>query len=379
MPAEDNKAAACWVMRLMNRKVIFMLLVMLFPSAVFSGVDFFNGQLSGTAGYNNNPGGKTEFSLRYIPETRVSYGKDKEKGIDAEMSLKAVVSSTGTYGSAGMDLYRLSLRYFTPVFEARFGLQKINFGPARIFRSLMWFDRIDPRDPFGITSGVTGMLLRYYMKNNSNIWAWFLVPGNETKGLEAIKTDKHHGELGARAQVPVEKGEVGISFNGRYVDLDDWIFKMGSVISDGREMKVAFDGSWDLGIGLWFEAALNNNIITSSSNMFTGFLTAGADYTLGNCLFVTLEQFFSNSGSALDELTFNRSFTGILASYPVSVFDNVNAIIYYDWMNNKAYLFAGYQRTFDNFKYNLMVYTSDANTASYISGNGVRFIVTYNH
>jgi len=53
-------------------------------------------------------------------------------------------------------------------------LQKINFGSATLFRLLMWFDRIDPRDPLKLTDGVYGLLLRYYFHNNTNIWLWGL-------------------------------------------------------------------------------------------------------------------------------------------------------------------------------------------------------------
>ena len=46
------------------------------------------------------------------------------------------------------------LRLSTSRFEARVGLQKINFGSATLFRPLMWFDSLDPRDPLQITDGV---------------------------------------------------------------------------------------------------------------------------------------------------------------------------------------------------------------------------------
>jgi len=346
-----------------------------------AGVDFFGGQVSGTVGYRDNDGGKGEIGLRYIPEMRISkeLAGPGDGSMDTEIALKAVFESTGTYRNPNLDLYRFSARYFTPVFEARLGLQKIAFGPARILRSLMWFDSIDPRDPFGITAGVAGMLLRYYPENNSNFWTWVLLPGSGAKGLEAIKTDKHHLEMGSRAQVPFKKGEVGVTVNARYVDPSDWTAKMGSVLTDGREMRIALDGSWDPGIGVWFESVLNKMNITASDNIYTGFFTLGGDYTFKNGVLITLEHMVNASGLEIGDMRVEGSSTALLASYALSILDSVNAIFYYDWTGEKAYLFSGYQRTLDDWKFNLMVYSSEESPSSTFSGRGLRFMVTYNY
>ena len=55
--------------------------------------------------------------------------------------------------------YRMWLRLSTSQLEIRAGLQKINFGSAALLRPLMWFDRIDPRDPLQLTDGVYGLAL----------------------------------------------------------------------------------------------------------------------------------------------------------------------------------------------------------------------------
>jgi len=39
-------------------------------------------------------------------------------------------------------IYRGWIRYSGSQFEARVGLQKINFGPAQLLRSLKWFARL---------------------------------------------------------------------------------------------------------------------------------------------------------------------------------------------------------------------------------------------
>src|SRR6056297_139890 len=96
--------------------------------------------------------------------------------------------------------YRLWAKLSGNQFELRAGLQKINFGSARMIRPLMWFDRMDPKDPLQLTSGVYGLLGRYYFLNNANIWAWALYGNNETKGLEIVPSVKNSFEYGGRVQ-----------------------------------------------------------------------------------------------------------------------------------------------------------------------------------
>ena len=48
--------------------------------------------------------------------------------------------------------YRLWSRYSNENLEARFGLQKIIFGPTQILRPLSWFDTFDVKDPSGETN-----------------------------------------------------------------------------------------------------------------------------------------------------------------------------------------------------------------------------------
>ncbi|MGB9906043.1 MAG: hypothetical protein ACPLRR_01495 [Candidatus Saccharicenans sp.] len=74
--------------------------------------------------------------------------------------------------------YCLSLKYASNRFEARLGLQKISFGSAALIRPLMWFDRLDPRDPIQLTDGVYGLLLRTYISTRTNLWFWVLYGNN---------------------------------------------------------------------------------------------------------------------------------------------------------------------------------------------------------
>src|SRR6056297_2486046 len=59
-------------------------------------------------------------------------------------------------------LYRLKFSLSNNQSELRLGLQKLNFGPAQILRSLQWFDTMSPTDPLKLTDGVYGALFRHY-------------------------------------------------------------------------------------------------------------------------------------------------------------------------------------------------------------------------
>ena len=74
--------------------------------------------------------------------------------------------------------YRIALNMQSVHTEYIIGLQKINFGPARILRPLMWFDSVNPTDPLELTSGVTGISAHYYYEFGWSSQAWLLLPGD---------------------------------------------------------------------------------------------------------------------------------------------------------------------------------------------------------
>ena len=114
----------------------------------------------------------TQLGGRFIPEFSLSQGLSDSLTLDAELSLNgygtAELRSTADIQMEGeVKPYRFWLRLSSSRFEARLGLQKINFGSATLLRPLMWFDSLDPRDPLQLTDGVYGLLLRYYFQNNA--------------------------------------------------------------------------------------------------------------------------------------------------------------------------------------------------------------------
>ena len=89
--------------------------------------------------------------IRYIPEWTAAHALNDEMFLDTEITLNGF-AAVDTHGEpredADLDWYRLKLRFATNQTETQIGLQKLNFGPAQLLRSLQWFDQVDPRDPW---------------------------------------------------------------------------------------------------------------------------------------------------------------------------------------------------------------------------------------
>ncbi len=119
----------------------------------------FKGQLSGWLALNDEKPSTPRFGLRYLPTFSLGRAGEKTLSLDAELAVNADLTAAAPgwrdlRAEAQVKLYRFWLRLSSSRFEARVGLQKINFGSASLFRPLMWFDRLDPRDPLQITDGV---------------------------------------------------------------------------------------------------------------------------------------------------------------------------------------------------------------------------------
>ncbi len=114
----------------------------------------------------------SQIGLRYIPTWSLvvpwpSAIFDTEISFDINSSYKRPHSG-GETTDFDLSPYRFWFRRSTANLEIRMGLQKITFGPARLFRSLMWFDKLDPRDPLKITEGVWAIRIRRDFPNNAN-------------------------------------------------------------------------------------------------------------------------------------------------------------------------------------------------------------------
>jgi len=337
----------------------------------------------------------TRLGGRFIPEFSLSQGVSDSLTLDAELSLNGY--GTAELGSGGDILtegevkpYRFWLRLSTSRFEARLGLQKINFGSAALLRPLMWFDSLDPRDPLQLTAGVYGLLVRYYFPGNANIWLWGLYGNESVKGWESFATADETLEYGGRAQVPLWSGELAITAHHRWFDLvPDPAAPFPLPGERVPESRVGVDGKWDLGIGFWFEGTLTHQETDLIPRPWQRAFTFGADYTfsLGNGLTVMAEHLrLDRSAQALGAGD-GVDFTALFFRYPVSVFVDLTAILYYDWKEKEPYRFLSWQRTYDRWRFNVIAFWNPDAFLIYqaqpganpFSGKGIQLTVVFNY
>ncbi|MFC2168835.1 hypothetical protein ACFLRW_07620 [Acidobacteriota bacterium] len=222
--------------------------ILLFQSTAFSFTFGIKGLLTSWLTANAESLSQPFFGIRYIPEFTMEKAFSEKYTIDFELSLNAYgtahvryLNNTSTDGD--IDLYRLWGRFSSSRFEARIGLQKINFGSASLLRPLMWFDRIDPRDPLQLTNGVYGLLMRYYFLNNANIWVWGLTGNDDLKGWEFLPSKSKSMEFGGRFQHPLGNGEVALSYHHRNINPP-------IQPSQKTAMPSMENGTWELDFGL---------------------------------------------------------------------------------------------------------------------------------
>jgi len=378
------------------------LLVMLLGTALLHGEDRspggsfdFEGQASAWMTLNADGPAESFAGLRYIPGLSLRTPLSERWTVDAELSANAAVSSpldewNRTASSGTLKAYRAWFRASTPLFEVRLGLQKINFGSATLLRPLMWFDRMDARDPLQLTDGVTALLLRYTFLNNANFWLWGLPGGGDLKGWDFIPSTKRDPEYGGRIQVPVPLGEAAVSAHHRRMDLDQKLFGVIPAGSGSQpEDRIGVDGKWDVGIGVWGEAVWIRRRIAIPALSHQRFFNFGADYTprIGNGLHVLTEYF----QTVLSETTAGRgekiSFSALSLSYPLGVLDTVTGMTYYDWENREWYRFFNWQRKTDNWSFYLIGFWNPARFQIYqtlqqdnpFSGKGIQLMAVWNH
>jgi hypothetical protein len=353
----------------------------------------FKGQAS--AWINFNPNNELELwgGARYLPQLNLKFGEESKSLLDFEASAN-LNGTLGThpfdtlYSSGKLKPYRLWARYSTEQWEIRAGLQKINFGSATTIRPLMWFDKLDPRDPLQLTDGVWGVLGRYYFLNNANLWLWVLYGNKNPKTWEVGETSHDQPEFGGRFQMQVPKGEMGLSFHHRLSDTRSLGAKatFNGLVPENR---IGIDGKYDLGIGLWFEGVWMNK--SKNIGQYTNQLMAsiGADYTfgVGNGLNVVFEQLLFSYGEKPFQIKDPFVFSTLSMNYSLGMSDNLSAMIYYDWIYNGLYNIINWNHQFGNFTFYCMGYSNPkiykipltANDINLFAGTGVQLMVVWNH
>ncbi len=360
-------------------KRLFSAVFLLVPSLlVFPSTLGHKGLLSLWGVGNFQKSSNPQLGLRYIPEFSLALQASESITLDAELSIhafgKAVFEKIDNVQAEGdIKPYRLWLRFSLSQFEARIGLQKINFGSATLLRPLMWFDSLDPRDPLQLTDGVCGLLLRYYFIDNTNIWLWGLYGNEKNKGWEAIPTQKDTVEYGGRVQIPLFAGELAMTYHHRRADIGkSTLFQIPPGTNITAENRYALDGKWDIGIGLWFEGALIHQQGEFLPTPWQRALNIGLDYTfgIGNGLYLMGEHFNLARTQEAFASGNDINFSAILIRYPLGLLDEITGILYYDWENEEFYRFISWQRTYDKWRFNVIGFWNPEDFLIYPTASG---------
>lgn len=336
----------------------------------------------------------TQVAARFVPTLTGNWNVSPKTKFDFEASLQlnGALNFAGTrYDTATYVFkpYRVWARYSGNNWEVRGGLQQINFGSAKLFRPLMWFDEMDPRDPLKLTNGVYGVLGKYFFENNANLWFWTLIGNKNSKGFEFMGTSQWTPEVGGRAQIPVGQGELAVSTDFRKANVQSYLLPVPDR-TYLNEKRFGLDGHWDVGVGLWFENSISifdkNNF---SIPRFQDLWNVGADYTIpvGAGLSVTAEYLRYHLGSEIWKNGTALNVIGGMLSTPVSLTDNVSAMIFYVKEAKGWFNYLSYSRTYDNWQIYIigfwnpelnLPFAGDMSGKNLFSGKGIQLMVNYN-
>jgi hypothetical protein len=354
-----------------------------------------HGQASGWVSANHDSSTGATGGLRYIPDFFVEKKITDQLNANVELSLNTFATARyrkfepPSYDEE-IKPYRAWARVSTEKFEVRVGLQKINFGSAMMFRPLMWFDRVDPRDPLQLTDGVYAMLARYTLLNNANIWFWGLYGNDDTKGLELVPTEKKTIEYGGRVQSPLWTGELAVTYHHRRADLSSMMpVPVDTSNFIAPEDRLGLDGKWDIGAGIWFESVLIRQESDLLQIRYQRQWTVGTDYTfaVGNGLYAATEYFRSDNPHEPLASSEGRGFSAVSLNYPIGVVDQVSAMFYRDWKNHEWYRLMTWQRTYDDWIFYLIGFWDPKNIQLYnnqtganpFAGTGLQIMAVFNH
>lgn len=278
--------------------------------------------------------------LRYTPRIEYSFPEENDSWkVFAEGHLSYSIS--GDDDQSIQEFNRLWLRYTQEEWSLRLGRQKVNFGPARLIRPLQWFDQLDPTDLIPFTRGVNGILAKFYTPSNHTIWLWSFRDERVMAGNSVTQSDKDRFASGGRLEISHATGEYGLSYLRRPIELADEEF---------YSQHVGFDASWDLGFGLWVEAAHEEDGIFQDQILN---VVLGSDYTFdwGSGLYASLE--------LNHRQMFGQDSDGIAGQiqYPLSFIEAVNA--YGNWSEDASQGLVEWSHTLDQYIWGLGVFYRD--------------------
>lgn len=322
-----------------------------------------------TTGFVQDDSSSVSSRLLLQPETMVKFNMDDKLEVSAELSLQGTFETDfETDPSLGLELYRFWGRLDYTGYELRVGLQQLNFGSAKILRPLQWFDRIDPQDKFQLTTGVKALLLRKYFRNNAGIWAWGVM-AEDGVGTDEIDAVSENPEVGARLELPLGKIESGFSFH--YRDFRRAVFG-----TRFREQRLGLDLRYDGPLGVWLEACASSYQQEGIDLPASGSaLSLGADYTLGigNGVYLMQEIYWRDYVEHLHWGISSGFRLAGMASYPLGILDQLQALWLYDKRLDQQDLSLGWQRNYDYLSWELRLSLKQAGIQPVIYGIMARF------
>lgn len=317
-----------------------------------------------------------QFLVRVIPELQAGHTLPRGWRVDTTVavtgSVRAVYDGTAR-GSSTEDasLHRAWVRLASTHFEARVGRQRISFGSASLFRPLMWFDRVDARDPTQYSEGVYAALARYVTTGNTSFSGWAMYGNDEVRGWDAMPTESGKPEFGGRVQSRMPRGDVGVTYHRRRVDTAAFaggptpgagLAPVAPAASDetagtlAGEDRIGLDGKWDLNVGVWVEAVATRCDSSVLENRWRRAVTVGADYTfgLGRGLTLLTEHFYFESPTPLGLPATDLRLSALVLSYPLGVADMLTGAVYYEWNREDWFRFVEWRRTYDHWRIHLI-------------------------
>lgn len=233
--------------------------------------------------------------------------------------------------------YRYYLSLNRPQTELRLGLQRLNFGSAKVLRPLMWFDNIDPMDSHQETKGVEALLLRHHWLNSANLWFWGIRGAENPKGNEFIGGKKNSLEFGGRLQYPSLIGDAGICYHQRELNA-------------GHEYRLGMDLRMDYAIGMWLEASASYFDGEQQPVNYSALASIGVDYVLeiGNGLAITSEGMLNAlSYDALSKISYNDFTIAAMADYPLGLLDSLRLLTSHTFKREEYMIASSWRRTYD--------------------------------
>ena len=366
----------------MKSHFVIFLLFLIFQLSFAQHIEF-HGQTLGWSLLNVRSTQNSEIGLRFFPKFSLSQNLNKHLSLQSNLTLdsrfnQSIADPVDFEQNTHLQIYRFWLRLQSQQMEFRIGRQKINFGQARFLRSLMLFDKIDPRDPLQLTPGVDAFLFRYFWLNNANLWLWSVYDEGQTLGLDRFQGQKHQWQFGARFQYPLRFAEMAITYHQKKI-----VYQSRN---KSIERHFALDGFWDVGPGLWFEYVLSKASVPDSLLPFAHYFTLGSDYTfkLGNGLHLSVEILSLFFNQHLLTKKQRLTLIGFEMDYPVGLLDQILSLSFYSHQQQTFVHYLNWQRTYDNWLIYLSLFFSNKSLQFFGNNNiplidrGLRFMLVFN-